>query len=343
MRIAIVNDLLMAVEVLRRVLTTVPDYEIAWIAYNGAEAVEKCVDDLPDLILMDLIMPVMDGVQATCTIMKGTPCAILVVTASVRGNAAKVFEAMGCGALDAVSTPVLGSEGKIEGGAELIKKIKTIGKLIGKPVPNEKAGPSKVLPRSAPQLVAIGSSTGGPKALADILSKLPADFRASIVIVQHVDVQFAGGLAEWLNEQTHMTVTVASGGQTLREGMVYVAGTNDHLVIGPDLALHYTPEPRDYPYRPSVDTFFFSVGKHWPAQSVAVLLTGMGKDGAKGLLALKRAGWHTIAQDEKTSIVYGMPKAAAEIDAAVEILPLDRIAESITKHIREVEVAYLGG
>ena len=343
MRIAIVNDLLMAVEVLRRVLNTAPDYEIAWIAYNGAEAVEKCVHDLPDLILMDLIMPVMDGVQATCAIMQGTPCAILVVTASVRGNAAKVFEAMGCGALDAVATPVLGPEGKVEGGAELLKKIKTIGKLIGKPVSSEKAGPPKVLPRSAPQLVAIGSSTGGPKALADILAKLPGDFRAAVVIVQHVDVQFAGGLAEWLNEQTHLTVTVASGGQTIREGMVYVAGTNDHLIIGPDLAMHYTPEPRDYPYRPSVDTFFSSVAKHWPGSSVAVLLTGMGKDGAKGLLVLKRAGWHTIAQDEKTSVVYGMPKAAAEIGAAVEILPLDRIAESITKHIHEENVAYLGG
>ncbi|MCK8601657.1 chemotaxis response regulator protein-glutamate methylesterase [Desulfoferrobacter suflitae] len=343
MRVAIVNDLLMAVEVLRRVLAAVGDYEIAWIAYNGAEAVEKCAADLPDLVLMDLIMPVMDGVQATCTIMRETPCAILVVTASVRGNAAKVFEAMGCGALDAVATPVLGPEGKIEGGAELLKKIKTISRLIGKPVANEKPGSPRVLPRSAPQLVAIGSSTGGPRALAEILSRLPEDFRASIVIVQHVDVQFAGGLAEWLNEQTHLTVTVASGGQTLREGMVYVAGTNDHLVIGSDLALHYTPEPRDYPYRPSVDTFFFSVEKHWPGKSVAVLLTGMGRDGAKGLLGLKRAGWHTIAQDEQTSIVYGMPRAAAEMGAAVEILPLDRIAESIARHMRSEEVAYLGG
>lgn len=333
MRLAIVNDLLMAVEVLRRVLNSIPNYEIAWIAYNGAEAVEKCALDTPDLILMDLIMPVMDGVQATCTIMRESPCAILVVTASVRGNAAKVFEAMGCGALDATGTPVLGPEGKIEGGAELLKKIATIGKLIGKPVAGERVAPSKIMPRAAPRLVAIGSSTGGPKALAEILAKLPGDLKAAVVIVQHVDVQFAGGLAEWLNEQTHLSVSVAAGGQTLGEGMVYVAGTNDHLIVGPDLALHYTPEPRDYPYRPSVDTFFFSVGKHWPNKSVAVLLTGMGKDGAKGLLALRRAGWHTISQDEKSSVVYGMPKAAAEIGAAAEILPLENIGESIIKHL----------
>lgn len=337
MRIAIVNDLLMAVEVLRRVLNSVPTYEVAWIAYNGAEAVEKCAHDRPDLILMDLIMPVMDGVQATCAIMRESPCAILVVTASVRGNAAKVFEAMGCGALDATGTPVLGPEGKIEGGAELLKKIATIGKLIGKPVAGVRVAPSKIMPRGTPRLVAIGSSTGGPKALAAILAKLPGDLRAASVIVQHVDVQFAGGLAEWLNEQTHLSVSVAAGGQTLREGMVYVAGTNDHLIVGQDLALHYTPEPRDYPYRPSVDTFFFSVAKHWPNKSVAVLLTGMGKDGAKGLLTLRRAGWHTIAQDEASSVVYGMPKAAAEMGAATEILPLEDIGESIIRHVPDDE------
>jgi len=333
MRIAIVNDLLMAVEVLRRVLTPVPNCEIAWIAYNGAEAVEKCAHDRPDLVLMDLIMPVMDGVQATCTIMRESPCAILVVTASVKIDAAKVFEAMGCGALDAVGTPVLGHDGKIEGGAELLNKIATIGKLIGKPVAREAVARAKILARGAPRLVVIGSSTGGPKALAEVLARLPGDLKAAVVIVQHVDVQFAGGLAEWLSGQTRLSVSVAAGGQTLREGTVYLAGTNDHLIVGADLAMHYTPEPRDYPYRPSVDTFFFSVVKHWPNKSVAALLTGMGKDGAKGLLALRRAGWHTIAQDEKSSVVYGMPKAAAEIGAAAEILPLEKIAESIIKHM----------
>ena len=112
MRIAIVNDLKIAVEALRRIITSEPVYEIAWIAYNGAEAIERCREDTPDLILMDLIMPVMDGVQATCTIMKENPCAILIVTATVSGNAPKVFEAMGCGALDAVGTPVFGTNEK---------------------------------------------------------------------------------------------------------------------------------------------------------------------------------------------------------------------------------------
>ena len=132
MRVAIVNDLMLAVEALRRVVKTDPDLEIAWIAMNGREAVEKCRVDRPDLILMDLIMPVMDGVQATCAIMRDTPCAVLVVTATVEGNAARVFEAMGCGALDAVCTPTLVSGGAISGGEDLLRKINTVRRLVGK-------------------------------------------------------------------------------------------------------------------------------------------------------------------------------------------------------------------
>ena len=132
MRIAIVNDVRMTVEMLKRVLTSVPDYELAWVAYDGVEAVEKCAKDVPDLILMDLIMPNMDGVQATKIIMKNSPCSILIVTASVSRNISKVFEAMGFGALDVVSTPVLDLKGPGIGGDDLIKKIELIGSLIGK-------------------------------------------------------------------------------------------------------------------------------------------------------------------------------------------------------------------
>src|SRR3990172_7762730 len=131
MRIAIVNDVTLAVEALRRVVLSAR-YEIAWTAYDGAEAVRKCSADTPDLILMDLLMPVMDGVEATRLIMQNSPCAILVVTATVSGNASKVFDAMGHGALDAVNTPVLGVSGHLEGAAQLLTKITTIGKLLGK-------------------------------------------------------------------------------------------------------------------------------------------------------------------------------------------------------------------
>lgn len=331
-RAAIVNDLPLAVAALRRVLDAAPGVEVAWTAGDGAEAVDMCARDVPDVILMDLIMPVMDGVEATRRIMRESPCAIVVVTATVSGNAGKVFEAMGHGALDAVATPVFGLDGAIVGGEELLKKIFTIAKLISKPggVPGPASPVQAISPSGRhPALAVIGASTGGPKAVAAILAGLPRDLDAALVVVQHVDMRFAGGLAEWLRSQCSLHVQVAVQGQGLSPGVVHVAGTNDHLVLRPDLTLGYQAEPADYPYRPSVDAFFGSVARYWPKPGVAALLTGMGRDGAKGLLALRQAGWPTIAQDEATSVVYGMPKAAAELGAATRILPLADIARAI--------------
>jgi two-component system response regulator WspF len=339
MRIAIVNDLAMSVEVLRRVVSSVAEYEIAWVAYDGREAVAKCAGDTPDLILMDLIMPVMDGVAATAVIMRETPCAVLVVTATVAGNAAKVFEAMGHGALDATGTPVLGPAGNLQGAADLLAKIARIGRLIGKdaaaPV---SAGPTPGrLPGWLP-LVGIGSSTGGPKALATLLAGLPGSFGAAVVIAQHVDIQFAAGLVDWLDEQTELAVVLAREGARPEAGMVYVAGTNDHLVLGADRALHYTAEPVDYPYRPSADALFLSLKEHWPQRGIGIVLTGMGRDGARGLLALRQAGWHTIAQDAATSVVYGMPRAAFEAGGAAEVLPIGDIARAAVARLHHLEI-----
>jgi two-component system response regulator WspF len=334
MRIAIVNDLQLAVEVLRRVIRSEPDYEVAWIALDGREAVEKCARDLPDLVLMDLIMPVMDGVQATCVIMRETPCPILVVTATVAGNAARVFEAMGCGALDAACTPVFGANGIIEGGEELLRKIGTVRKLTGGNTTNHRLSPEPAaVEQDAPRLIAIGCSTGGPRALAAILSRLPGNLDAGIVVAQHVDARFAGGLAEWLREQSRLPVMVAKEGVMPEPGVVYLAETDDHLVLGENRLFHYTPEPANNPYRPSVDTLLFSLERNWPKKGVGALLTGIGRDGARGLLALRRAGWFTIAQDERTSVIYGMPKAAVELDAASAILPLEDIAGAMEKKV----------
>lgn len=333
MKIAIVNDAPIAAEALRRVLVTVPEYQIAWIAADGAEAVQKCGRDTPDLILMDLIMPVMDGVEATRQIMKQSPCAILLVTSSVTSNAGKVFEAMGYGALDAINTPILGASGNSQsGGIELLKTISKVGRLIGKTKSSSKfhsATPKCV----TPPLLAIGSSTGGPQALATLLSGLPAKFAFSVAIVQHVDAEFAPGLAQWLSQKTKLSVSLAVADRPLEAGKVVIAATNDHLVLQSNLTLKYTKEPLDYPYRPSVDTFFKSVAEHWPGKGVGVLLTGMGKDGAKGLKVLRALGWHTIAQDRETCVVYGMPKAAFELNAAVQILPVDAIASACTKYL----------
>jgi two-component system, chemotaxis family, response regulator WspF len=331
MRIAIVNDMPLAVEALRRVVSSVKDYTVAWIAYDGAQAVGKCAADVPDLILMDLLMPVMDGVEATRQIMQNSPCAILVVTATVSGNAAKVFDAMGYGALDAVNTPVLGAGGGFDGAAHLLSKIEMIAKLIGK----HSWKKSKPAPIVAPQasnvnrLIAVAASTGGPLVIARILRNLPAEFTSPIVIVQHVDAEFAPGLADWLSAETTLPVRLIQPDDRPEEHRVLLAATNEHLILSSSGNLRYTADPKEYPYRPSADVFFRSVAENWKGQGAAVLLTGMGRDGAEGLLTLRQNKWMTIAQDQSTSIVYGMPKAAAELNAAEKILPEQEIAPAL--------------
>ena len=337
MRIAIVNDLAIATAALRRVLQTVSDYQVIWTARDGAEAVAKCAQDPPDIILMDLLMPVMDGVEATRQIMKHSPCRILIVTASAQKNLAKVYEAMGHGALDAVDTPVLSGVDSANTANELLAKVARIRKLLKQPSSKIQAKKStSLLPlerrsglSSAVPLVAIGSSTGGPKALAAILSQLPASFGAAIAIVQHIDAQFSSGFVDWLRQQTVLPIRIAVAGDRLEKGTILVAGTNDHLYLKPDLTLGYTKEPINYPYRPSVDVFFKSIAQHWTRKGTAILLTGMGRDGAEGLSALKLQGWHTIAQDQHSCVVYGMPKAAVELNAAVEVLSPDAIATTL--------------
>ncbi|QJP17305.1 chemotaxis response regulator protein-glutamate methylesterase [Starkeya sp. ORNL1] len=331
MRIGVVNDLPMAVELLRRVIASAPAHQLAWTATNGREAVEACRRDLPDLVLMDLTMPEMGGVEATRRIMAETPCPILLVTASIDANVPGVYEAMGYGALDAVDIPsVVPFEGMASNASLLLSKIATIGKLVGDSGTRRRAMPH-ALPASGAvrKLIAIGASAGGPAAVAAVLGGLPGDIPAALVLVQHVDEKFVPGLADWLGQHTALPVRPAQDGDRPEVGVVLVAATSNHLVFKSATELGYTSEPRDYPYRPSVDVFFESAARRWGGELFGVLLTGMGRDGARGLKTLRDAHHLTIAQDQATSAVYGMPKAAAAIGAAVDILPLNSIANRL--------------
>ena len=239
--------------------------EIAWVAEDGRGGRRACLHDTPDLILMDMIMPVMDGVEATRLIMRQCPCPILVVTATVTGNAGRVYEALGHGALDAVNTPVLGANSDLAGGA--------------RPGPQDPHGgtayrcdcvATNAAPQAAPiappnrlrqglPMVAIGASTGGPQALVQVLFGLPLERPFAVVIVQHVDALFAPGLAQWLSSETRRPVTVIESGQRLEEGAIGVAATNDHLILDRHGRLRYVREPVDHVHRPSVDVFFHSL------------------------------------------------------------------------------------
>ena len=343
MKIAIANDVAMAAEALRRVVASTAEHQVLWIARTGAEAVRMCADNRPDLILMDLNMPELDGVEATRQIMEHSPCAILVVTGRPQDNVNQVFRALGAGALDVTATPVL--QGQPGGDAELLAKIRTMDKLI-----RHSGGSQAMAPRTSPNgggnghgqgwhqgadgpgmqvpvtsLLAIGASTGGPMAVSKMLAGWTPPRGCAIVVVQHIDQHFADNFARWLGEQLDMPVRAAEEGDELAAGTVLVAKSNDHLTLDQNYRLRYDANPKEYAYRPSVDVFFHCVAQHWKGEAIGVLLTGMGRDGAEGLLAMRRAGQTTIAQDQASSAVYGMPRAAADLDAAQMILPLTKI------------------
>lgn len=345
MNVAIVNDSRAAAEVLRRILTQLPGFDLLWTAYSGEEAVRLAAATRPDIILMDLIMPGIDGAETTRRIMQASPCVVLVVTATTTGNRNLVFEAMGHGALDAVNTPTVGLSGDLGGAEPLLQKLRTVARLVSplQTPGSHLASSIRHAARHTPDLsalaiVAIGASTGGPQALSRVLSALPPNFPAAVLVAQHVDEHFAPGLAAWLQHHSPLPVRIARHGEPVAPHTVYLAGSKDHLIyVEPEgdqpPVLHYTPCPRETPYRPSVDALFASLAEPHRAPRVGVLLTGMGRDGAEGLLALRQSGALTIAQDAPTSVVFGMPKAAIELKAAAEVLAIDAIGPRIRNAI----------
>jgi chemotaxis response regulator CheB len=342
MRVAIVNDSPTAVEAIRRSVSVDARYRIAWIADDGDRAIEKCKLDPPDVVLMDLIMPRMNGAAATGAIMRERPVPILIVTVDVRRNFSLVCEAMSYGAFDAIDTPDL-AKGSIDVVAKpLLEKLGRVDRInerlratgggsstqirvasmTNDPTPDPNA------PREL-ELVAIGSSTGGPAALATILGSKPKDSKVAVVIIQHIGTEFVGELVNWLRQRTSTEVYAAERGIYPQPGKTYVAAKNDHLILSRGKRFEYAVEPVDYPYRPSVDVFFHSLAASSAKPNGAALLTGIGRDGASGLLALRRSGWYTVAQNEQTCVVYGMPAAAVELGAAVETLPIELIGPAL--------------
>ena len=343
MQVGVVNDLRVVAEALRRIVAATPGFEVAWVALDGESAIQHHTERPADIVLMDLIMPGLDGAQTTEAMMKVHTCAILIVTATVVGNRELVYAAMGKGALDAVNTPDASTP---EGTAELRRKLVTVSRLVKcatkQPTPHPSghhvrtasgsiriAGASEA-EEHAPALIGIGASTGGPQALATILRALPSDFSAAIVIVQHLDRQFVPGLQRWLQRETKLPLHLAAEDEPLHRNGVWLADSENHLTVrhskAGGLRFHYTEHPQDAANRPSVDVFLESLARLHGMHRCGVLLTGMGADGALGLLALHESGAPTFAQDPASCVVYGMPAVALKLGAVQQPTLLTDIA-----------------
>lgn len=337
-RVVICDDSLVAREMLAQILATDSEIEVVGQAKDGREAVEIVGRLRPDLVTMDIHMPTMDGVAAVEQIMAFHPTPILVVSSSVRGEGiGYAFEALKAGALEVMKKPEPRDWEDLQRiGSDIIRRVKILSRVkvithIAGRRRTEAREPHVELPSAGKQgfgMVAIGSSTGGPSALMSVLGALPGDFPLPILIAQHIADGFIPGLVEWLNTGTKISVKAAVDGGHAEPGVAYLAPTGRNLVFSGRVMAFQDPG-RGQLYIPSADTLCYSVADSLRRRAIGVILTGMGNDGAAGLKAMRDAGAVTIAQDEKTSTVYGMPRAAKENGGAAAVLPLEAIGPEI--------------
>jgi len=329
-RILIADDSLLTRTVLRDIISRDPDMQVVGEATDGRQAIEATRTLRPDLIIMDVMMPVLDGLEATTEIMAETPTPILVLSASVDPLGSRnAFQAIRLGALDVLEKPKgLGTDAFEPLARTLLERIRVLSRIRvvhhyrrpTRPTPTPRDIPSTST-ATARTLLAIGASTGGPKAVMQLLNQLPLR-NASILIVQHIAAGFAEGFATWLDQDTAWKVRIAAPGDRLKPGVALVAPCHQHLTLQQGVVV-LTDTPPVNGCRPAVDELFSSLAKdgHAP-NTAAVLLTGMGSDGAAGLGELKAAGAYCLAQDELGCAIFGMPRVAIERNAVDMVLPL---------------------
>lgn len=328
-RVIVADDSAVVADILTAVLEQDPEIRVVGRAKNGAEAVDLVKALRPDLLLLDVCMPVMDGIQATAAIMAACPVPILVVAASVNESTNVAFKAIQAGAVDVVEKPALTLTADYAR-LDLIRHVKLVSRVT--PVRRGRAGlPLRCTPppESADRVVAIAASTGGPPALAHVLGALGGGFPSPILVVQHISPGFLEGFVEWLGSVVPMPVCIAERGEEPEPGRVHLAPEGCHLGLDVRGRLVISRDPPRDGHRPSGTVLFESVAEACGPYGVGVLLTGMGRDGADGLKALRDAGGRTICQDEATSVIWGMPKAGVEVGAAERVLPLEAIPAGI--------------
>lgn len=345
LRVLVVEDSPTVRAHLAAILASDPEIAVIGAAADGKEAIALCAEHRPDVISMDMMLPVMTGLAATEYIMAHCPTPILVVSASTnRGELFRTYDALAAGAVDVLEKPT-GREAEGEWERRFLQTLKLVARIrvihhprarlrqLVRPV----VPPPAEVPAEARAVVAIGASTGGPSAIVQILRALPNNFRLPILLVLHIGEPFGAALADWLDAQTGRRVAYPIEGEAMAgaAGRVVMAPPGRHLIVQ-DGRLYTNRDPERHSCRPSVDVLFESVARDCAAGAAACLLTGMGYDGAAGLLAIRQAGGLTIAQDEATSVIYGMPRAAVELGAAGRVLALGDIAACLASLGRQI-------
>jgi two-component system chemotaxis response regulator CheB len=324
------------------ILSTDDKIKVIGEAINGQDALKKVQKLQPDVVIMDIEMPEMNGLEATERMMASKAVPILIVT--TRGNVRMAYAAISKGALDLMEKPDI----RLENAGELIHRVKLLSKVkvithpAGKYTERKMTGRLRIEDKtsgsdSRKQLIAIAASTGGPKALAVLLSELPEDFPCPIVIAQHMGDGFIPGLAGWLNSISKLTVKEGTDREMITSGTVYLSPSERHMKISQSGRIILVErQPRDI-YHPSCDLLLASVASTYGADSIGVILTGMGDDGVWGMKKIKGVGGITLAQDEKSSLIFGMPKMAIESGCIDKVLSLHEIATELVRLTLGVE------
>lgn len=346
-RVLIVDDSAFVRRTLTKILERDPRIEVVGTAWDGKEAIDKIGILRPDVVTMDLNMPNMTGMEALDIIMREMPLPVIVVSSMNQGIIEETLEALEHGAIDFILKPTeLASEKLFKINNELIEKVVTIASLKGKSIqkalrpisPQKRAiHPQDARPSSSMQVdcVAIGVSTGGPTALYQIIPHLPEDFPAGILIIQHMPPGFTKPLADRMDKNSSITVKEAQMGDEVSPGVALVAPGGNHMFLERHkhhkVIVRIEPEPSHYIHVPSIDLTFSDVAKIYKERSVGVILTGMGKDGVEGLEKIKKNGGISIAEDESTCVVFGMPEVAIQRGIIDKVAPVYDIAELLIK------------
>jgi two-component system chemotaxis response regulator CheB len=343
-RVMMVEDSPVVRRLLSHIIARDPRLELVSEVASAEEALRELPRLRPDVISMDIRLPGMDGLEATRRIMAEQPTPIVVIADSVNDGALRIsMNALRAGALTVVEKPVgtlsAGYDGLAESICTQLRIMSEVPVIRRRELGTRRtAAPAMPEPPTAeapaafrPNLVAIAASTGGPAALARLLGALPADFPAPILLVQHMGASFLEGFASWLDGLVPLKVALAQNGEPAMPGRVHVAPGGRHLLLAPDRILRLKADPPVEGQRPAATSLFRSVAEATGPRGLGILLTGMGEDGARGLLAMRRAGGATITEHESTAVVYGMPAAAVRLGASAMALPLDQIAPRLLR------------